>query len=269
MMGRLRHIALTVSVLAVAAWFAVSCNSDNPAYPRENLKATWIVYMQDGNVLDERDWHVMTFNSSGMVYWAGVLTLGESGFQWGENTLYYDIYCCDLSVYGSFEGLYGHLTPVETEQEYYFIDNRDSSMTLGVESWKIGGAETVPEFTQMTMRKLPSTYAEVDTIAGVWQFNTLDGADFSGYRIQFQSDGTLVMSSRSGENSWIPMGGGEDYFRLYDDFLTLTVYDNSAFGTPAKWDVKCFQIDSISSATGSMAMHSSGQSYTLSFISPN
>lgn len=73
MMLRLRHIALTVSVLAAAAWLAVSCNSDNPAYPRENLKATWIAYMLDGTDLDERDWHVMTFNSNGWYIGRGSL----------------------------------------------------------------------------------------------------------------------------------------------------------------------------------------------------
>lgn len=263
------HIALYLSMLVCSAWTAVSCSGDNPAYPRENLKGTWLVHTWDGTLLDERSWNVLTFSSSGSVTWAGVITMEDANYQWGDNTLYYDVYCCDLSVYGYFEGLFGHLTSLETEQEYSFIQNEDSLMTLGVESWKTEGVEMTPEFSQMTMRKLPSTYADVDTIAGVWQFNALDGADYSDYRIQFHSDGMLTVSSRTGENSWHAMGGGGDYFRLYDDFLTLTVYDNEAFGTPSKWDVKCFQIDSISSATGSMAMHSSGRAYTLSFISSN
>ena len=95
------------------------------------------------------------------------------------------------------------------------------------------------------------------------------GEDFSSYRIQFASDGGLTLSSRSGENDWTPMGAGEDYFRIYDDFLALTLYDNPVFGTPAKWDVKCFRIDSISDSTATMSLRSAGESFTLSYISSN
>lgn len=262
------HISLLLSVL-VCACTAVSCNRENPAYNRENIKATWLVHSLDGNMLDERSRTVMTFTSSGTLTWAGILTLEDANYQWGENTLLYEVYCCDLDVLGSFNGLFGHLTRIETEQNYSFIHNEDSLMTLGLERWTLGGEETVPEFSQMTMRKLPSTYASTDTIAGVWQFLTRGGEDFSSYRMQFAADGSLTMSSRSGENSWTPMGTGEDYYRLYDNFLALTIYDNPVFGTPSKWDVKCFEIESISDSTATMSMHSSGESFTLSYISSN
>lgn len=268
-MRRIWHITPLLSVIVCALAFSVSCSKENPAYNRENIKATWLVDTRDGNRLDERDWTVMTFDNSNTVTWEGVLSLEDIGCQWGSNTLIYDIYCCDFSIYGTFSGLFGFVDQVVTTQEYDFVHSEDSLMILGLKKLFIDSQEVTPEFSQMTMRKLPSTYADVDTIAGIWQFNTLDGADFSGYRVQFNDDGTLTVSLRTGENTWQPMGGGEDYFRLYDDFLAMTLYDNAAFGTPSKWDVKCFQIDSISDLTGTMAMHSSGQSYTLSFISPN
>lgn len=268
-MRRLWSIVLLSAVFCVLV-LPVSCSRESPAYNRENIKATWLIDTRDGNLLDERDWTVVTFDKSNVVTWSGVLTLDDTvGCQWGDNTLMYEIYCCDFSIYGTFTGLFGFVDQVVTTQQYDFVHSEDSLMTLGLSSLIIGGQEVTPEFSQMTMRKLPSTYAVTDTIAGVWQFNTRDGADFSNYRIQFQGDGSLIISSRTGENAWQPMGGGEDYFRLYDDFLALTVYDNAEFGTPSRWDVKCFQIDSISSQTGSMAMHSSGQHYVLSFISPN
>ena len=262
------HISLLLSVL-VCTCTAVSCNRENPAYNRENLKATWLVHTLDGSPLDERSCTVMTFTSSSTVTWAGVLTLEDANYQWGENTLLYDVYCCDLSVTGTFDGLFGYLAPMETAQEYSFVHHEDSLMTLGVERWMTGGEEVTPEFSQMTMRKLPASYSATDTIAGVWQFITRGGEDFSSYRIQFASDGGLTLSSRSGENDWTPMGAGEDYFRIYDDFLALTLYDNPVFGTPAKWDVKCFRIDSISDSTATMSLRSAGESFTLSYISSN
>ena len=261
-------VALLCAVI-FAAGMTVSCSQESPAYNRENLKATWIVDTYDGNLLDERNYTVMTFTSSGTVKYEGVLTLDSANYQWGENTLRYDIYCCDFSISGTYSGLYGYLNGVDTYQEYSFVLSQDSLMTLGLERWTLGGEETVPEFSQMTMRKLPSTYASTDTIAGVWQFLTRGGEDFSSYRMQFAADGSLTMSSRSGENSWTPMGTGEDYYRLYDNFLALTIYDNPVFGTPSKWDVKCFEIESISDSTATMSMHSSGESFTLSYISTN
>ena len=268
-MGRFRHIAVLSVTVACALWLLHSCNAQSPAYNRENIKATWIVDTYDGQPLDEKSYTVMTFSSSYTVTWAGVLTQADGNFQWGENTLMYDVYCCDLSIAGTYSGLFGHLVPMETSQEYSFVDSQDSLMTIGVESWMLGGAGTVPEFSQMTMRKLPSTYADADTIYGVWQFNSRNGEDFSAYRLQFQPDGVLTMSQRTGENSWMPMGEGEDYYRLYDDYLTMTLYDNHVFGTPSKWDVKCFLIDSISTVSNTMSIRSGADSYILSYISSN
>lgn len=264
-----RHIALKLPVMLSAAWLAASCSGDNPAYNRENVKGTWLVDIRDAAELPERDWTVATFNSAGTVVLEGVLTQEDANFQWGNNTLMYEIYCCDFSIDGNFSGLFGFSGDAGTEQEYYFVDSRDSLMTVGIESLLIDGVEVVPEFSQITMRKLPADYAAVDTLAGVWQFNTRDGATFTDYRIQFHNDGALTVSSRTGENSWTPMGGGEDYFNRYDNLLALTLYDNAAFGTPAKWDVRCFQIDSVSIPSGRMAMRSAGSSYTLSYISSN
>ena len=250
------------AVIVIAVCVITSCNRDNPAYNRENLKATWIVDTYDGNLLDERDYTVMTFTSSGTVRYEGVLTLDSANYQWGENTLRYTIYCCDFSINGLFSGLYGYLDQVSTRQEYSFIVSQDSLMTLGVESYSINGTEVTPEYTQMTMRKIPLDYAVADTLYGVWQFNTKNGG-------QFQPENVLSMSVRSGENSWDPVGNGEDYYRLYEDYLVMTLYDNWEFGTTGKWDVKCFLIDSISAVSGRMTLSSGPDEYVLSYISSN
>lgn len=246
-----------------------SCNADNPAYPRENLKATWIADTYDGVLQDERNYTVMTFSPSGTVTYAGVLTLDSANYQWGQNTLNYDIYCCDLSIRGKYSGLFGCLQEMETYQEYSFVVNEDSLMTLAVDSWSMGGVETEPWYSQMTLRKIPSTYSRADTLYGVWQFNTRNGEEFSDYRLQFLSDGVLYVSERTGENSWATMGDSTDYYSLYHDYIALTLYDNGAFGTPGKWDVRCFSIDSVSGRSGRMAVRSGSDEYMLSFISAN
>lgn len=263
------HRAVVLCAVMIAAGMAVSCNQESPAYNRENLKATWIVDTYDGNLLDERNYTVMTFTSSGTVVYEGVLTLDSANYQWGENTLRYDIYCCDFSISGVYSGLYGHLEDASTRQEYSFVLSEDSLMTLGVESYTINGFDVTPEYSEMTMRKIPLDYAVADTIYGVWQFNTRNGEEFMNYRVQFQPENVLSMSVRSGENSWDPVGNGEDYYRLYEDYLVMTLYDNWEFGTTGKWDVKCFLIDSISAASGRMTLSSGPDEYVLSYISSN
>ena len=67
-----------LSAILTCGLCAVSCNRENPAYNRENLKATWLVHTLDGSPLDERSCTVMTFTSSSTVTWAGVLTLEDA-----------------------------------------------------------------------------------------------------------------------------------------------------------------------------------------------
>ena len=72
MRSRHGHRAVVLCVVMIAAGMAVSCSQESPAYNRENLKATWIVDTYDGNLLDERNYTVMTFTSSGTVVYEGV-----------------------------------------------------------------------------------------------------------------------------------------------------------------------------------------------------
>lgn len=268
------RIFLIMSAAAVSAGFLCSCSSESPAYNRENIKATWIVDTYDGVLQDERDYTVMTFSASGTVVYAGVLSMNGSNFQWGENTLRYETYCCDLSISGTYEGLFGHVSSVETFQDYSYVHSEDSLMTLGLEQYMLAGQDiTSTQYSTMTMRKIPLTYAQADTILGVWQFNTMNGTSFSDCRVQFGEDGVLTVFRRTGENSWSPMGStaadSADYYNLYSDFVALTMYDNDILGTAGKWDVKCFSIDSLSGVDGRMFLESSGDVYGLSYISSN
>ena len=88
------------------------------------------------------------------------------------------------------------------------------------------------------------------------------------------------------ENNYSRLNGGEgitltvgyydaaqDTILAYAEPQTLaparTFYDNPVFGTSSKWNVKCFRIDSISDSTSTMSMYSSGEVFTLSYISSN
>lgn len=260
-----KHILLfSLSGILLAA---AACDKENPAYNRENIKGTWIVETADGNTLSEKDRFVMTFDEYGMVTYYGV-SATDTGYVWDNNRLYYEVYCCDLTISGQFSGLFGNLAPVKVESVYDFISHEDSSLVIGVRSYSVNDTPVDPDYSMLGMEKLPSTYAAVDSISGVWQFNTKNEAAFQDYRIQFQDDGSLVFYTRIGENEW-SKGTSGDYYALYDYFLPVTLYDNPVFGTASSWDVVCFIIESVSKTTNTMVLSSGEDKYSLSFISSN
>lgn len=263
--GRTTYIVVFIALLL--SLVIASCSKENPAYNRENIKAAWIVNDIDGSPLVERDCYFMVFDESGIVTYHGVSTT-DSGYVWDNNRLYYEVYCCDLTINGQLSGLFGYTTPITIDAAYDFISSEDSSMTLGIKSYSVNNVVTEPEYSSLGLEKLPSTYASADSISGIWQFNARNGQEYSDYRIHFQDDGGFVFYTRTGENEWTA-GGDSDTYSLYDYFIALTLYDNAVFGTPSRWDVKCFIIDSVSKTTNRLALSSGEDSYVLSFISAN
>lgn len=301
--GRFIQLSLPVA-LACTLVLAVSCNGgQSPAYERENIKGAWIIDVVDGQPLPERDYMIASFTSSGTVSLQGLYTQADANYQWGYNTLLYEVYCCDLEVDGIYNGLLGYTTAMTTYQQYDFIDVQDSLMTISPRTYRIEDLDVDPGFSQLTMRKIPSNYSSSDSLQGVWQFQLRNGEDYSNHRMQFLADATMTISERTGENSWKIMGGGRgdstddgdngdngdngsgddggaddgggsitvdsDYYSLYHDFIALSIYDNSEFGTPSKWDVKGFIIDSLFRSEGLMYLHCGEDSYVLTFISSN
>lgn len=270
-MNRLSSIAQYLFfAMSMALLMLSSCSNENPAYNRENIKATWIVKYYNNQTLPlaMRDYTVITFdNSFGATHW-GILSKGTGDYQWGSNALTYDVYCCDLAINGTYSGLYGYITPVTTHQEYIFSSVEDSVMTISNAVYQINQAYITPEFTDMTMEKITSKYASLDSLAGVWQFLERDGKEYNDYRIQFLSDGKLSLFKLSPDNQWVLMEG-DNYFHKYDYFLPLTLWSNEEFGTVNHWDVKCFEIVECTPKMGTMTLTDHTSEYKLSFISSN
>ncbi len=245
-----------------------SCNSENPAYNRENVKATWIVTHYDGNPLDMSDFTIMTFDDNAQVTYWGVQSKGTGDYQWGNNVLGYDIYCCDLAIYGSYSGLFGYITPVDTHQEFIFSSNEDSLMTISNAIYQINDAYITPPFSDMTMVKLSSHYASVDSLSGIWQFLTKDSEEYNDFRVQFHADGKLTLMKQGQPGEWIPMGAN-DYYNKYGTFLPFTLWDNPEFGEVNHWAVRCFNIEECMPKMGVMTLSDRHSEYRLSFISSN
>lgn len=265
-----RNITYIMNVVATILGLLLlhSCNKDNPAYNRENVKGTWIVTQYDGTPLDMRDYTVMTFDKDFNVTYWGIQSKGTGDYQWGNNLLGYDIYCCDLAIFGTYSGIYGYLSPVSTHQEYLFSSVEDSLMTISNAVYQINDAYITPPFSDMTMKKIHSKYASTDSLAGVWQFLTKDGQEYNNHRIQFHADGKLVIYHQDNPGQWVPMGD-KDYFNKYEDFLPLTIWSNEEFGEVNHWSVNCFRIENCMPKSGTMTLFDQYSEYKLSFISAN
>ncbi len=265
-----------IILLLAACLLWTSCEKVSPAHFREHLQGTWLLSSFDGEEVPLDEYMALTFKqisftTYGRVTCQGVTTvedsLGRIGHKWGENTIRYDVYCCDLKVYGEYSGLFGYMTPMPMEREYNFLESTDSTISMELVSYMMGGAEAPMPYSVMAMDKLPVSYSAADSIYGVWQFKTRNGAEFTDCRIQFKPEGALNFEFRIGENEWTATST-EDYYNLYDDFVAVTVKDNSIIGVPETWAVKCFRITDIKQMT-SLELTSSDAVYTLSYISPN
>lgn len=245
-----------------------SCNKRSPAYYRNNIIGHWIVDTYDDAKLNEKDFTVMSFNTNYEVVFEGRLSSDDGNFKWGKNALNYNIYCCDFSIYGIYKGFFGFTSNAITKQEYDFVSVEDSLVTVKCTKYIINKNEVTPEYSTMTMRKIPNTYAKADSLYGIWQFKTKNGKDFSNYRIQFKTEGATSFYMRDANNQW-SSPSAEDYYNKYHDFLAITLFNNSVFGRENLWDIACFTINSLSHSAGTMNLSSGNDEYVLSYISPN
>lgn len=259
-----KHIFLSavLSLLVV-----VSCSKVNPAFNRENVKGVWMVNTRDGYVLSDRDCFFMQFDETGTVTYSGI-AVTDTGHVWSSNRLFYEVYCCDLTVKGQFSGLFGNQEPLSVEYVYDFISHDDSSLVIGLRSFSVNGKETEPEYSSLGMEKLNSSYAAIDSISGIWQFNMKNGEVFQDYRLQFRDDGFLTFYTRTGENEWKKGNPTDRYFK-FDDYLAMVLYDNSLFGVTSRWETACFRIETASRKTNRLILVAGEDKYTLSFISSN
>ena len=60
--------------------FVVSCNEQDPAYNRANIKGTWVVDNYDGNKLTQNNKVVYIFKKENVLDIEGIADLGEGNF---------------------------------------------------------------------------------------------------------------------------------------------------------------------------------------------
>lgn len=259
---------LRVGIIVLCTIIAVSCSKRKPSYNRENLKATWIMNMYDGNLLDADNWTIYSFGTTGSVTLSGIMTDTSGNRQWGNDDVFFDAYCCDVTIYGDISGLSGIPESRTIYQTYDFNTSEDSLVILNILTNKINDQDVPAEYSTMTLRKIPASYEKADSLIGIWQFSTRDGEDFDRYRLQFAASKALTFYYRNESDEWVTTGGETgDIYNKYYDFVALTIYDNSYIGTSSKWDVACLSDFYASPFNSYMTFSFNGHTYTLTYVS--
>ncbi len=250
-----------IFLAAITSLLLYSCDKKSPAYNRENIKGVWVADVYDGILISQRKTLIYEFTDQLTAYIHGTMNKGGGNYQWGKDGIFYDVYCCNLHLYGDVEGLYEIPTSITISQNFDFTSSEDSLVTMQVTSNTINGEDVTSEYNFLTMRKLTSTYAAKDSIVGVWQFATKGTEVFDGFRLHFfASDSIQFLSKNSDE--WVPVSYGNQYY-LFDDFLALNLYNNAVFGKEGLWEVAFFNEMSASPTLGTMSMVSDGVTYSL------
>lgn len=220
-----------------------SCNKVSPAFNRENIKAAWIAPSQN---------YIYLFNNDNGVTISGIQNLSDGNYKWktSEN-LYYNVYCCSLEMSGTITGFFDIPTSMSIKFGYDIQKQKDSLLIIVPTQYDFNETPVDPGYTELRMDKLPNKYAAVDSIMGMWEVKTKDGASYDEFRLQFDNAGTMVYYFKNEAGEWTErrkIGTEDDYYNKYSDFLALTVYDNDVLGTAEKWNVHLFSIDSLSPA---------------------
>jgi hypothetical protein len=246
-----------------------SCSDYNPAYNRENIKATWIAEIKDGvKIADCAQRKIYSFNKSGSVILSGKKNMGDGNYKWGESTLSYSVTCCVLDVSGTAAGIFDISDNIKLDMSFDIVKQKDSLLIITPTKYLINEQDIAPDYTNLQMRKIPSKYASVDSISGVWEVKSRNGVSYNAFRVEF-SDKNFAFYYKDSFGNWSSRAVGEegaDFFNLYYDFLAFTLYDNLVLGTSSKWSVSCFDIIKASPYEGVLDFSSENDSYHLELV---
>jgi hypothetical protein len=235
---KLKYFSFFILILQII--ILPSCTRQNPAYNRENIKATWIVEKYDGEEIALSKRTTYTFDKDGGLIINGIKNSGEDNYKWGKSALLnYKVHCCNLEINGSLEGFFDISTSYKVSQNFEIVRQKDSSLTIKVISYKIDDNDVDPSFTESTLTKLPSTYSKAESLFGLWEY---DGSAYNPFRIELRSSNSLKFYIKSDDTLSWELVSKDDYYNLYYKFIALTLFNNPVFGVTDKWRVATLKI---------------------------
>lgn len=255
--------------IALSLFAMISCTKENPAYNRENIKASWLFDTKDGSLIPEKEYLIYKFEEGGIVSLTGVRNIENENYKWGSEYLRYNVHCSNLKISGNLSGFNDISAAIRVDQEYEIIKQKDSSLTISPILYKIDSLDITPDYTLATMRKMPGIYASIDSLLGVWEINSIGAEAINTFRLEFLEKGKLNFYLKQSNGTWSLLEVEEDedsYYNPYYNFVTITLYDNELLGRKDKWDVSIFDIVSLTPLSEKMVLSKDDQEYSFTLI---
>lgn len=263
-----RNAILRIVFYALMAVSVLSCSKTKPSYNRENLKGTWVADVYDGSISDPYKWTVQAFDKNGTLTLCGVKDLADGNRTWGSCQLSYEAYCCDMSYSGNVAGFFGIPVSADIDRNYSFVSSRDSLVTLEIVSEKINDEPVISDHNRLTMRKLNKNFAKADSLLGIWKTYTCDGEQFESWQFIFESSDKLTLLVKDNQGKWTVVGDGTDTYKVYSDFIVLTLKNNPYLGRENATDVAFFTKLVAYPKSSFMACECDGHLYSFTFVAP-
>jgi len=212
-----------VSVILICfSLLLTGCENDNPAYNRENIKGTWIVYALGDRVLTPDEYYICDFSTdASTLNISAVKDMGDGSLSWGTSSVTYNVYCCSFS----------------------FETSEDSLLVIKPETYQFDNTDVEPTFTSVKLKKLYRLYSASDSLSGTWELTSKDGVDDSSFRLIFDSEGGIQYMIQDGEtDTWTEDVSKAATYSAYQSFIAISSDSNSELGSDLVSTVKCWDL---------------------------
>ncbi|MFA6676796.1 MAG: hypothetical protein WCS34_04310 [Bacteroidales bacterium] len=235
-----------VSVILICfSLLLTGCENDNPAYNRENIKGTWIVYALGDRVLTPDEYYICDFSTdASTLNISAVKDMGDGSLSWGTSSVTYNVYCCSLKIYGEIDSI-GPLgaTQYDINTEFSFETSEDSLLVIKPETYQFDNTDVEPTFTSVKLKKLYRLYSASDSLSGTWELTSKDGVDDSSFRLIFDSEGGIQYMIQDGEtDTWTEDVSKAATYSAYQSFIAISSDSNSELGSDLVSTVKCWDL---------------------------
>jgi len=232
-------------ILICFSLLLTGCENDDPAYNRENIKGTWIVYALGDSDLTPNDYYICDFSTdASTLSISAVKDMGDGNFSWGTSIVTYNVYCCSLKIYGDIDSL-GPLgaTKYNINTEFSFETSKDSLLVIKPETYQFDNTDVEPTFTTVKLKKLYRMYSVSDSLSGTWELASKDGVSDFSFRLTFDTAGGIqYLTKDSSTDTWTEDISMAATYSAYQSFIAISSDSNPELGSDGLSTVKCWDL---------------------------
>lgn len=219
-----------------------SCERDNPAYNRENIKAFWLLKTTDGSDLSLSQLSFYKFDANGKVLY-GAPFITDEGALWKEVTLDYIVDCCTLTIRSDeVKEMYKISSTFSLSENWDIKDQKDSTLSIELIDRIIDGVPVDINPKRIYMEKVDESSTFATKIEGVWEVIQKDGSALNDFRIEFQKDNSLIFYSKEND-LWVAKEDNRGLYYIYNEYLCLNQFNNTYFGEEDRYSLNICTVE--------------------------